>query len=67
MLADNKSSDETLGSGAVADIFPIADGIHVSLGFNGIFTSKGLYFFTLFSRVPRIRLMEVYFIKEIRY
>ena len=42
LLPDVKSSEDTLGSGAVADIFSVADGIHVSLGFNGIFTSKGL-------------------------
>lgn len=40
LLTDSKSSDETLGSGGMATIFPVADSIHVALGFNGIFTSK---------------------------
>ncbi|XP_054714640.1 dorsal-ventral patterning protein Sog-like [Uloborus diversus] len=40
LLPDLKSSDEILGSGGMADIFPVTDSIHVSLGFNGIFTSK---------------------------
>lgn len=47
LLPDVKSSEDTLGSGAVADIFSVADGIHVSLGFNGIFTSKGLYSYSV--------------------
>ncbi|KFM80976.1 Dorsal-ventral patterning protein Sog, partial [Stegodyphus mimosarum] len=40
LLPDSKSSHETLGSGAIANIFPVTDSIHVTLGFNGIFTAK---------------------------
>nr|BAE87097.1 Short gastrulation [Pholcus phalangioides] len=39
LLSDSKS-EESLGSGGMATIFPIADSIHVTLGFNGVFTSK---------------------------
>ncbi|CAL1275329.1 unnamed protein product [Larinioides sclopetarius] len=40
LLPDSRSSGEVLGSGGIASIFPVTDCIHVSLGFNGIFTSK---------------------------
>ncbi|PRD37337.1 UNVERIFIED_CONTAM: sog [Trichonephila clavipes] len=40
LLPDSKSPEDGLGSGGMASIFPVADSIHVSLGFNGIFTSR---------------------------
>ncbi|KAG8193954.1 hypothetical protein JTE90_011504 [Oedothorax gibbosus] len=41
LLPDMSSPGDVLGSGGMAHIFPVADNaIHVSLGFNGIFTSK---------------------------
>ncbi|GFT97165.1 hypothetical protein NPIL_416331, partial [Nephila pilipes] len=40
LLPDSKSPEDGLGTGGMASIFPVADSIHVSLGFNGIFTSR---------------------------
>lgn len=40
LLPEASSSVDTLGSGGIAMIFPVGESIHVSLGFNGIFTPR---------------------------
>ncbi|NP_001310761.1 dorsal-ventral patterning protein Sog-like precursor [Parasteatoda tepidariorum] len=45
LLPSIKSGDlanETQGTGGMANIFPVTDSIHVSLGFNGIFTAEDI-------------------------